>query len=378
LEYVLGDDASYCLVISKNEARIVRLADQQSIQAMATTLIDDVRDNRDGTTAGHALFRALVEPLGDLSQYGSVEISPDGILNTIPFEVLRTASHGYWGFSTTVTYTPSAGTYFLLSNKTSPELSRTFFGIGGVPYDATVRSPATSARRGDANDPYDLSDVHDLPSSEEEIRTAATLLSARPATLEVGDAATKAAFENANLAQYAVLHFAVHARADIANPELSYLLLKAAPPYKDAFLEPRDIMQRDLHSALVVLSACDTAIGHLQGEEGVADLGRSFLIAGSSSVISTLWKIDDTYSLFLMKTFYEHLGRGESTGESLRAAKMAVLATFGQNTPLKLWAGFVLTGNGGVKLPNPPAKVASAHIGEMNDAGRHQGNMQRN
>jgi CHAT domain-containing protein len=130
-------------------------------------------------------------------------------------------------------------------------------------------------------------------------------------------------------------------------------------------------MQRELHSALVMLSACDTAIGHLQGEEGVANLSRSFLIAGSSSVISTLWKVDDTYSLFLTKTFYEHLDRGESAGDSLRAAKMAVLTKFGQNTPPKYWAGFLLTGNGRVKLPSRPARVESANLREMNDDGDH-------
>jgi CHAT domain-containing protein len=143
---------------------------------------------------------------------------------------------------------------------------------------------------------------------------------------------------------------------------LSYLLLNTVPPNEDGFLGPRDIMQRHLHSALVVLSACDTAIGHLQGEEGIANLSRSFLIAGSSAVVSTLWKVDDTYSLFVTKTFYEYLSRGKSAGDSLRAAKMAVLAKFGQNTPPKYWAGFVLTGNGRVQLSSGPAEVENAHF----------------
>jgi CHAT domain-containing protein len=373
LEYVLADDTSYCLVISKSEARIVRLPGQHSIETGAAALLADIRDNRDTVASGRALFRAVIEPVGDLSQYEGVEISPDGVLNTVPFEVLRTPRHTYWGFGITVTYTPSAAVDELLSNRKAPLLSRTFLGIGGVPYDSLSRTLTSSASRdrGNEADPYDLSDVHNLPSSEEEIRSAAAALAAQPAKLDVGDAATKAGFANENVSQYAVIHFAVHARADVANPDLSYLLLKAAPPNQDGFLQPRDIMQRDLPSSLVVLSACDTAIGHIQGEEGVANLSRSFLIAGASSVISTLWKVDDTYSLFLTKAFYEHLSRGESASDSLRTAKMAVLEKFGQNTPVKYWAGFVVTGNGQVKMSSRPVGVQAAQIWERTDASDH-------
>jgi CHAT domain-containing protein len=365
LEYVLGDDASYCLVVSKAETRIVRLAGQQLIQADATKLLDVIRDGRDDQASGRALFRVLVEPLGDLSQYASVEISPDGILNTVPFEALRTQKGAYWGFKSTITYIPSAGTHVLLAGRTQPKSSRAFLGFGAVPYDSDVRTkrPPVSSR-GNAADPYDLSDVHNLPSSGEEIRSAAALLAAQPATLDVGKNASKANFQSANLSEYAVIHFAVHARADVSNPDLSYLLLDMAPPNSDGFLQPRDIMERNLKSAVVMLSACDTGIGHLQGEEGVANLSRSFLIAGSSSVISTLWKVDDTYSLFLTKEFYQHLSGGESAGDSLKAAKMAVVAKFGQNTPPKYWAGFILTGNGNVQLPKRPENIEAARLGE--------------
>lgn len=373
LEYVLADNASYCLVISKSETRIARLPGQQQIESRAAALLDDIRENRDTLASGRALFSALIEPIGDLSQYESVEISPDGVLNTLPFEVLRTPKNTYWGQGITVTYTASAATDALLTSKAGPVLNRTFLGIGGVPYDSTLRAltSSDSTHRGNRADPYDLSNVHNLPSSEEEIRSAAAILQAQPAKLDIGNAATKAGFENENISQYDVIHFAVHARADVTDPDLSYLLLKAAPPNKDGFLQPRDIMQRDLPNSLVVLSACDTSIGHLEGEEGVANLSRSFLIAGASSVVSTLWKIDDTYSLFLTKSFYEHLSSGESAGDSLRAAKMAVLAKFGQNTPAKYWAGFVLTGNGDIKLSSRPVGVQSAHLQERTDVGDH-------
>ena len=71
----------------------------------------------------------------------------------------------------------------------------------------------------------------------------------------------------------------------------------------------------------MVLSACDTAVGPIEGQEGVATLARSFLIAGAQNVISTLWATDDNSSLAVLKQFYSHLATGESAAASLADAK---------------------------------------------------------
>jgi tetratricopeptide (TPR) repeat protein len=235
LEYVLTDDASYCILISKEEARIVRLAGQGTIRASVEMLLDNVRNGRDTSDSGRSLFRLVVEPLGDLSQYSSVEISPDDILNTLPFEILRTASNRYWGFDTTITYTPSAGTELLLANTMKPDLNRTFFGIGGVPYDseAGAETLAASSRGGDS-DPYDISDVHDLPSSEEEVKTAAAVLGANSSKFALGRDATKTDFETADLAQYAIIHFATPAQT-WRTPSCPICCFAPHPPTTDSW-----------------------------------------------------------------------------------------------------------------------------------------------
>jgi CHAT domain-containing protein len=94
-------------------------------------------------------------------------------------------------------------------------------------------------------------------------------------------------------------------------------------------------VQLPLDADLVVLSACDTAVGPIQGEEGVETLSRAFLLAGARTVISTLWSIDDDSTLFLMKSFYSELARKKSVPYALSVAKKKMLTTFGPSKGLR-------------------------------------------
>jgi CHAT domain-containing protein len=97
---------------------------------------------------------------------------------------------------------------------------------------------------------------------------------------------------------------------------------------------------------LVVLSACDTAVGRLQGEEGIANLSLAFQLAGAKTVISTLWTIEDTTALYLMKRFYAHLAEKNTVAHALAAAKRDMLKTYGAQAVPYYWASFKLEGSG--------------------------------
>ena len=81
---------------------------------------------------------------------------------------------------------------------------------------------------------------------------------------------------------------------------------------EDGFLYAPEIVQLGLSAELVVLSACETAVGPLQGQEGIANLSRAFLFAGSRSVVSTLWQADDASAALLMKLFYAYIAKGRT------------------------------------------------------------------
>ena len=108
--------------------------------------------------------------------------------------------------------------------------------------------------------------------------------------------------------------------------------------------QAREIARLPLNADLVTLSACETAKGKLQGEEGTASLVQAFLVAGTKSVVAALWSVDDASTGALMKRFYAHLARKEDQASAPRNAKLDLLNEFGDRPPF-FWAGFTLTGD---------------------------------
>lgn len=122
-------------------------------------------------------------------------------------------------------------------------------------------------------------------------------------------------------------------------------------------------MQLHTNADLVVLSACDTAVGRLQGQEGIANISRAFLLAGAKSVVSTLWSTDDIFSAYLMKHFYARLGAGEKVSDALTGAKREVLAAYGDSAVPYYWASFTLEGVGSHAInPIHHTRQTQAHV----------------
>jgi CHAT domain-containing protein len=107
----------------------------------------------------------------------------------------------------------------------------------------------------------------------------------------------------------------------------------------------REITQLSLSANLVTLSACNTATGKLEGEEGVDGLAEAFLLAGAKSVVGALWNVDDSATDTLMRSFYIHLATGEDKASPLRQARLDYLERLGDRPPI-FWAGFKLLGDG--------------------------------
>lgn len=116
---------------------------------------------------------------------------------------------------------------------------------------------------------------------------------------------------------------------------------KVSNEIQDGILTAQEISSLDFEGMnLVVLSACETALGEISGE-GVFGLQRGFKLAGAQSILMSLWKVDDTATRLLMTEFYNHLLRGCSKIESLKRAQMNVRMQSGYEDP-EFWAGFVL------------------------------------
>ena len=123
----------------------------------------------------------------------------------------------------------------------------------------------------------DLSGValNDLPQTREEVEEISKI-AGPDAVILLGKDATETAFKKEPLDQFRVLHLAVHGFADTQYPERSALVLGADPKSgDDGLLQVREIIRLRLNAELTTLSACDTGVGKLQGQEGISNLVRS-------------------------------------------------------------------------------------------------------
>jgi len=205
-----------------------------------------------------------------------------------------------------------------------------------------------TALRAFETDPSDPS-LPPLPFSAKEASLVARLMgSQEPPKVLLGKEASEGAFlKEGPSAGY--LHFAVHSLMNEEQPYYSGLVLS---PEKDTdgLLQSFEILRTPLHCRLVTLSACETALGKLLKGEGMISLTRAFLLAGSTSIVVSLWSIEDS-TMDVMAAFYEKLSLGQSPSAALRKAKLHCLdktVVLGANQRLSFshpffWAPFILT-----------------------------------
>jgi CHAT domain-containing protein len=358
LEYVLSEPRSYCVWISRKRAGLrVLLAGRRRIEQMARKYLDDMRGKRDDPALAEQLYNALLAPLPAQANGTRLILEPDGTLHLLPFELLRDSRGSLLLENHTISYAPASTVLTVLRNeREGGEASRTFLGLGDVEYRdqggvaAELDEPSSTLQRllRGFSDTFGTP-LYDLPQTREEVLSANKILGNGPGdVLLLGSRATEAAFKSEPLADFKIIHLAAHGFADMQFPERSGLVLGIDPNSRDdGLLQVGEILRLRLNADLVTLSACNTAVGSLQGEEGTTSLVEAFLVSGAKAVLASLWGADDTYTLDLMKRFYTHIAEGKDKAGALRQAKLDLLSEYGRQVPPYYWGAFVLVGDGG-------------------------------
>ena len=354
LEYVLAEPNSFCIAISRTKAALRALPiGRKAIEQVVQRYVDDVRAKKPGTQEAKQLYGSLFQPISEMAVGRRFVIVPDGILNLMPFDALQNSDDQYLLKSAVVSYAPSATVLDALRRSANPQRSpRPLLALGDVPYEnqggegRRVAAPDTLRGRfvrGFAD--IAKLQLHDLPQTRTEVENIGKIVGKNSEIL-LGTTATESAFKKEPLNEFRILHLAVHGFADPQYPERSALVLGADPKSgEDGLLQVREIKRLRLNAELTTLSACDSGVGKLQGEEGVSDLAEAFLAAGSKTVVASLWSADDTFASALMERFYQRLSLGESTSSALRGAKLDMLTRYGEQVSPFYWAAFVAIGD---------------------------------
>jgi CHAT domain-containing protein len=274
---------------------------------------------------GASLYEKLVAP-ANIAEGKRVTIVPDGILNYLPFEA----------FLTQVVPDNRRHVFNQL-----PYLLRRH----AIRYQAAALLPIVARQSPTKRDLLAIapqfeghpSGVLPLKHSEREAQQITTVFGG---DILRGGAATESTFK-IKAAQYRILHLSTHGILNDVYPENSFLTF-ATPDS----LTVEEIEQLHLSADLVVLSACQSASGAFYGGEGLMSMARAFHMAGSQSVIGSLWNVNDNLSTDLMTFFYENIADGQDKDKALQAAKLRLADG---NSPTAahpyFWAAFTLSGD---------------------------------
>ena len=360
LEYVLSEPHSYCLWISNRSAGIQLLsAGRKEIEASTRKYLAETRARKDDISLAKQLYALLLAPLPLDAAKERLIVVPDGILHLLPLDALHDPTGAFVVQTHAVSYAPASTVLTVLRDaKETRDPRRTFLGVGDVPYQdqgsvsARLDKPEGVKQRLIRG----FSDVfgtplEDLPQTRQEVLESDKIMG-NEGVLLLGSQATETAFKSEPLEDFKIIHIAAHGFADTQFPERSGLVLGVDPhSHDDGLLQVREIMRLHFNADLVTLSACDTGVGKLEGEEGMTDLADAFLVSGAKAVVASLWSADDTYTLDLMERFYTHIAQGQDKAEALRKAKLDLLTEYGRQVPPYYWGAFVLVGDGASSIP---------------------------
>ena len=345
--FFLAEPQSFRWVLSKEHVIVDRVAGRDAIEKASIRLRDLLRapSNRDAVTRVSAELAGML--FGGISTADDrpMMIVPHGALHYVPFEVLPLQGKMLIERHA-VSYAPSLNALVQLRRLPSNPAPFRVLAIG----NPAVATATPSTERGDVEN---LALLGPLPFAEQELHAIGRTFRDRTRIMS-GTSARESGLRDGSMPQYPVLHFATHGLVSDVQPKRSGLLL-APETGEDGLLQMSEIYGLGLKANLVVLSACQTALGREITGEGLIGLSRAFFYAGARSVVATLWNLNDRFAAEFVERFYRELNQGISTEEALRRAKVAYVNHPRYSHPF-YWSSLVMLGDGTGALVGEPVR----------------------
>jgi len=357
IAYTIGKEYSYGFVITKNGLMVFPVPKKSIIQNLVSDYLRVItdKDSKD-FSLGHDLYKVLVPPNFD-ENIEKIIFIPDDILHFLPFETLVTHDKDpHWLVEDyKIAYAPSISSYREIIERRKKNKSHRSYDIlaFGDPNFGQLESEANGDDIFQNFYSSTAFNFYRLKYSGTEIERISYLFKESKEAVFTREAATEEQLKNLRLDDYKIIHFATHSLIDDKKPARSSIVLSLDyNSEEDGFIQMREIYNLNLNSDLVTLSACQTGLGLFIKGEGIEGLNRSFFFAGASSVLMSLWAVNDQATYQLMERFYSHLHSSAPIANSLRNAKLEMIGSDAVFHPY-YWAGFIVSGNASkIVFPN--------------------------
>lgn len=324
IEYFVGNEAVYAFVLTPESAKVYQIIDNTFTNNTATLMNMMANEdllNKNFTqylSLSNQFYKKYIEPLK--IPKGRVIVSSDGVI--VPFGALSySATSSQWLVKDYVFSNTYSAKFLSKEKNKSTFQTKSFLGVAPVSF---------------ANNPIKLSNADvSLKKIAEQFTSPKILLN---------NEANKQNFLT-QMADYQIIQLYTHA---LANDSLSQLY------FSDSTLKASELTSNQLlPTQLIVLSACQTGIGKDVKGEGVFSLARSFATLGISSMLTTLWQVDNESTYQLTELFYKYLKQGFPKDEAINKAQNEYLAInqSSKNLP-NFWAGMVLIGDSSAMTSN--------------------------
>jgi CHAT domain-containing protein len=373
LEFSLGAQKSYLWAITRSEIKSYELPNEKQIDELANRVYDllkgmpSEKTEAELSAAAQSLAQTVLFPAADQLNHHRIIIIPDGSLNYIPFQILPSPmSNEPLVASKEIINAPSASILGdLQAEAAHRQPANNLLAAFGDPVFASDVEQSESADKNDEavvatarlrsalrdtdlnGDTFDPTAVSRLFNAKRELKSLRDLAGDRALIVSDYDA-TRQRFLSTDLTQFTILHLVTHGYFNPKHPENSGFVLSNVDRERkqfEGFVGIKEIYEMRTPVLLVVLSACQTALGKDVRGEGLMGVTRGFMHAGASSVVASLWEVDDRATAELMKVFYSNmLQRGMKTGEALREAQNTIRQQPEWRSP-HYWAAFTLQGD---------------------------------
>lgn len=353
VEYAFAESAGYAWIISAQSMASFSLAGSSAIRARSNRVAALINAGR-SDLAGGSEFRRAAEDLSQVLMIPALTanvrvrrlvIVPDGPAELVPFESLPAPPTPALIEKYELVESPSAAVALALGRRRqlrSPTvplrtavIADSVFDSGDVRLGARVSVSQRSPR------------FSRLAFSRREAQAIASLGAPGAVVTFLDFDASKDLFTAGRLDGYRVIHISTHGLAGedgTARSGLVFSLVDRAGSPRDGILSVGDILNLHLNADIVVLSACNSALGTQFAGEGTLSLARAFLHSGANLVLASRWRIDDEAAAALLTTFYRSMWQdGLAPPAALRRAQRSLGRDRRWRSPF-YWASFVLLG----------------------------------